>query len=235
MSGQPAGQTDRWTDGSHGGGSSPSWCGRPLLGTEPLLFQAAQNVEGCHLPPAPVPTPESGMEDNTLWLWRRGLRSGRQDKLRTTQGRKQLRLEPRQTPATSMRPPPLLPRPGVWSYRIAQGQDWGRGSCLEPGRQQHTHSPPLPSTSQPFLARQRPAGAERLWCLPGGCLAPAGRQQWGLAVGLGHHRGLQIRLAPASPSAAVRKKRSCRLWACCPHHGHAPCSQAWDGPSSLWG
>ena len=166
---------------------------------------------------------------------RRGLRSGRQDKLRTTQGRKQLRLEPRQTPATSMRPPPLLPRPGVWSYRIAQGQDWGRGSCLEPGRQQHTHSPPLPSTSQPFLARQRPAGAERLWCLPGGCLAPAGRQQWGLAVGLGHHRGLQIRLAPASPSAAVRKKRSCRLWACCPHHGHAPCSQAWDGPSSLWG
>lgn len=120
--------------------------------------------------------------------------------------------------------PPCGPRPGVWSHCRAQGQDRGRGSCLEPGRQQHSHGPPLPSTSQPFLARQRPAGAERLWCLPGGRLAPAGRQQRGLAVGLCHHWGLQIRLAPASPGAAVRKKCSCGLWAC---------SQVGDGLSSL--
>lgn len=233
VNGQLDGQTDRWTDGSHGGGSSPCGCDCHAWARNRPLFQAAWNIEGCHLPLprlqragwkiTPSRVTEEGPEARETETSSGPHRAGS----RFAWSQDSPQLPPRGPRLCS---PVLGSGPTAWP----QGQDWGRGSCLEPGGQQHSHGPPLPSTSQPFLARQRPAGAERLWCLPGGRLAPAGCQQWELAVGLCHW-GLQIRLAAASPGTAVRKKRSCGLWACCPHHGHELYSQVWDGPTSLWG
>lgn len=78
MNGQPAGRPDTWTDGFCDGGSSPRGCGRHSWArNRPSSRQPGISKDA--ISPQPVPTPESRMEDNTLWLpTEEGLRSGRQ-------------------------------------------------------------------------------------------------------------------------------------------------------------
>ena len=86
-------------------------------------------------------------------------------------------MEPRQPPATSTRPPPLLPRPGVWSHRTATGSGLGQG--IMPGARRAAAQPrPTPAQHKPAILAKTKAGRGRAalvspWWVSGPCRTSA--------------------------------------------------------------
>lgn len=189
MDSQPAGRTDMWTDGFCGGGSSPCGCGRHSWArNHPSSRQPGISKDA--ISPQPVPTPESRMEDNTLWLpTEEALRSGRRRQAQDHTGKEAGSLGAKTDPSY-LHAAPAPARPS-WGLVPLQSTGSGPGQGIMPGARQAAAQPqPTPAQHKPAILGKTKAGRGRAalvspWWASGPCRTSAAETGSGVLPPLG--------------------------------------------------